>query len=304
MVGSGEELLLGGMNVGAHLIRKICIVGAGNMGHQIALSAALAGFEVKCTDVNEEVLKKAEQFVTTYLQERVAKGKLKQDQVDAARANLSFTKDLSKAAGEADLVIEAIIERLEIKRKLFAELDSLCPPHTILATNSSYIVSSKIADVTDRPEKVCNLHFFNPALVMKLVEVVKGPHTSEETAQTLMDFCVSLGKTPVLLKQEIYGFLVNRMLAAIKNESIYLLDMGIAGHEEIDTAVTLALGHPMGPFRLMDLTGIDLTYIIGLERFQETGDPIYRPSPTIAEKFVKKEWGRKTGKGFYEYPNG
>nr|WP_291350782.1 3-hydroxyacyl-CoA dehydrogenase family protein [Desulfosporosinus sp.] len=288
--------------MGAQKIQKICIVGAGNMGHQIACSAALAGFEVKCTDVNEEVLQKAEQFVTTYLPERVAKGKLQQAQADAARKNLTFTRDLAEAAGDADLVIEAVIEKLEIKRTLFAELDRICPPHTILTTNSSYIVSSKIADVTKRPEQVCNLHFFNPALVMKLVEVVKGPHTSEETAQALMDVCVSMGKTPVLLKQEIYGFLVNRMLTAIKNESIYLLDMGIAGHEEIDTAVTLALGHPMGPFRLMDLTGIDLTYIVGFERYQETGDPIYRPSPTIAEKFVKKEWGRKTGKGFYEYP--
>jgi len=272
------------------------------MGHQIALSAALAGFEVKCTDVNEGVLQKAEQFVTTYLPERVTKGKLTQAQADAARTNLTFSKDLAEAARDADLVIEAVIERLEIKRTLFAELDRICPPHTILTTNSSYIVSSKIADVTERPEKVCNLHFFNPALVMKLVEVVKGPHTSEETVQTLMNVCVSMGKTPVLLKKEIYGFLVNRILAAIKNESIYLLDMGIAGYEEIDTAVTLALGHPMGPFRLMDLTGIDLTYIVGLERYQETGDPIYRPSPTIVEKYVKKEWGRKTGKGFYEYP--
>lgn len=284
-----------------HKIQKICIVGAGNMGHQIALSAALAGFEVKCTDVNEEVLQKAEQFVTTYLPERVAKGKLSQAQADAAGANLAFTKNLAEAACDADLVIEAVIERLEIKRKLFADLDRLCPPHTILATNSSYIISSKIADVTERPGKVCNLHFFNPALVMKLVEVVKGPHTAEETVQALMDVCVSMGKTPVLLKKEIYGFLVNRMLTAIKNEAIYLVDMGIASPEEIDTAVTLALGHPMGPFRLMDLTGIDLTYIVGLERFQETGDPAFRPSPTITEKFIKKEWGRKTGKGFYEY---
>lgn len=288
--------------MGAHEIRKLCIVGAGNMGHQIALSAALAGFMVKCTDMNDEVLQKAEEFVETYLPERVTKGKLTQGEANAAKVNLTFTKDLSEATSDADLVIEAIIERLEIKRKLFGELDLLCPAHTILATNSSYIVSSKIADVTNRPDKVCNLHFFNPALVMKLVEVVKGPHTSVETTQTLMEVCVSMGKTPVLLKQEIYGFLVNRILAATKNEAIYLLDMGIAGHEDIDTAVTLALGHPMGPFRLMDLTGIDLTYIVGLERYLETGDPIYRPSPTITEKYVKKEWGRKTGKGFYDYP--
>jgi len=290
------------MIVGVNKINNICIVGAGNMGHQIALCAALAGFKVKCTDLNEEVLQKAEQFVTTYLPERVAKGKLKQEQADAARANLSFTADLAEAASDADLVIEAAVEKLEVKRQLFAELDRLCPPHTILATNSSYIVSSKIVDVTSRPEKVCNMHFFNPALVMKLVEVVKGPHTSEETTGLLMEACVRMGKTPVLLKQEIYGFLVNRMLAAIKNESIYLLDMGIAGYEDIDKAVTLALGHPMGPFRLMDLTGIDLTYYVGMERYQETGNPAYRPSPLIVEKFIKKEWGRKTGKGFYDYP--
>lgn len=282
-------------------INKICIVGAGNMGHQIALSAALAGFKVKCTDVNKEVLQKAEQFATTYLPERVAKGKLRQVEADAARANLTFTTDLTEAASDADLVIEAVLEQLEVKRQLFAQLDRLCPPHTILTTNSSYIVSSKIVDVTSRPEKVCNMHFFNPALVMKLVEVVKGPHTSEETARILMEVCVSMGKTPVLLQKDIYGFLVNRMLSAIKNEAIYLLDMGIAGHEDIDRAVTLALGHPMGPFRLMDLTGIDLTYYVGMERFQETGDLAYRPSPTIVEKFVKKEWGRKTGKGFYDY---
>lgn len=288
--------------MGGHVIENLCIVGAGNMGHQIAVCSALAGYKVKCTDVNEEVLQKAEQFVLTYLPERVAKGKLKQAEADAAIANLMFTTDLAEAAGDSDLVIEAVLEKLELKRQLFAQLDHLCPPRTILASNSSYIVSSKFFDVTSRPEKVCNMHFFNPALVMKLVEVVKGPHTSAETTSTLMEVSVRMGKTPVLLQQEIYGFLVNRMLAAIKNEAIYLLDIGIAGHEEIDQAVTLALGYPMGPFRLMDLTGIDLTYYAGLERYQETGDPAYRPSPTIVEKFIKKEWGRKTGKGFYDYP--
>lgn len=283
-------------------IKRICVVGAGNMGHQIALSAALAGYKVSCTDVSGEILRKAEQFVAVYLPERVAKGKLSQADADAAQGNISFPADLNEAAGKADLVIEAVIEKLEVKRSLFRELDSICPTRTILTTNSSYIVSSKIADVTGRPEKVCNMHFFNPALVMKLVEVVKGPHTSEETTAALMEVSLRMGKTPVLLRQEIYGFLVNRLLTAIKNEAIYLLDMGIAGHEEIDKAVTLALGHPMGPFRLMDLTGIDLTYLAALGRYQESGDPIYRPSPIITEKFSKKEWGRKTGKGFYEYP--
>lgn len=271
------------------------------MGHQIALSAALAGYKVVCTDIDGEILRKAENFADTYLPERVAKGKLSADEAKAARARISFTGDLEQAAGDADLVIEAVIEKLEVKRMLFAQLDRICPPGAILATNSSYIVSSKIADVTGRPEKVCNMHFFNPALVNKLVEVVKGPHTSAETADTVMEVARKMGKTPVLLQKEIYGFLVNRIVSAIKNEALYIYDMGVASWEDIDTAVVNALGHPMGPFRLMDLTGIDLTYHIGMERYQETGDPRYKPSPIIVEKYLKKEWGRKTGKGFYDY---
>lgn len=282
-------------------VKNICVIGAGNMGHQIAISAALAGYKVVCTDINEEILQKAENFADTYLPERVAKGKLAEEEAKAARANVSFTGDLTKAAQDADLVIEAAIEKIEIKRKLFADLDKICPPHTILATNSSYIVSSKVADVTSRPSKVCNMHFFNPALVMKLVEVVKGPHVSDETAATVMEVCQKMGKIPVMLQKEIYGFLVNRIVQAIKNEAMYICDMGVATPEDIDTAVVYALGHPMGPFRLLDLTGVDLTYYVSMERYQETGDPKYKPSPIVVEKFVKKEWGRKTGKGFYDY---
>ncbi|SFR04643.1 3-hydroxyacyl-CoA dehydrogenase family protein [Desulfoscipio geothermicus] len=282
-------------------IKSICVVGAGNMGHQIALSAALAGYKVTCTDINEEILQKAENFADTYLPERVAKGKLSEEDAKAARGRISFTSDLTEAAKNADLVIEAVIEKLDLKRKIFADLDKICPSHAILATNSSYIVSSKIADVTKRPEKVCNMHFFNPALVMKLVEVVKGPHVSDETVETVVGVCKKMGKIPVVLQKEIYGFLVNRIVSAIKNEALYIYDMGVATPEDIDTAVVHALGHPMGPFRLLDLTGIDLTYYISTERYQETGDPKYKPSPIIVEKFIKKEWGRKTGKGFYDY---
>lgn len=282
-------------------IKSICVVGAGNMGHQIALSAALAGYNTTCTDISPEILKKAVDFVDSYLPQRVAKGKLTQDEAGAARARISFTGELAVAAAGSDLVIEAVIERLELKRKIFAQLDSICPAHAILATNSSYIVSSKIADCTGRPGKVCNMHFFNPALVNRLVEVVKGPHTSQDTVDSVMEVCRKMGKGPVLLQKEVYGFLVNRIVSAIKNEALYLYDMGVASHQDIDLAVVNALGHPMGPFRLMDLTGIDLTYHIGMERYQETGDPKYRPSPVVVEKYLKKEWGRKTGKGFYEY---
>ncbi|MBC2724792.1 MAG: 3-hydroxyacyl-CoA dehydrogenase family protein, partial [Desulfosporosinus sp.] len=168
-------------------IKKVCVIGAGSMGHQIAFSAALAGFKVSCMDISEEMLNKAQNFAYTYFPDRVAKGKLTQDQVDQAIHNCSFTQNLEDAARDADFVIESAVEKIEVKRKLFAELDKLTLPHTILATNSSFIVSSKIAGFTKRPEKVCNMHFFNPALMMKLVEVVQGPHTSTETAQISMD---------------------------------------------------------------------------------------------------------------------
>jgi 3-hydroxybutyryl-CoA dehydrogenase len=282
-------------------IKKICVVGAGNMGHQIALCAALAGYKVACTDISAEMLAKAENFAKTYLPDRVAKGKLGQEQAEAAVANLTFTQNLQDAATDADYVIEAAVEKIDVKRELFTELDRIAPPHAILATNSSFIVSSKVADATKRPDKVCNMHFFNPALVMKLVEVVQGPHTSQETAQVTMDLCAKLGKTAVWLKQEIYGFLVNRILAALNHEAMFLADMGIATPEEIDVAVVNALGHPLGPFRLMDLTGIDLAYYVGMERYRETRDPKDKPSPLVVEKFVKKEWGKKSKKGWYTY---
>ena len=282
-------------------ITKIAVIGAGNMGHQIALCAALSGFQVKCTDTNSVILDKAIQFADQYLTERVTKGKLSTEAADQARKILAFVPTMDEAVTDADLVIEAIIENLAIKRKLFAQLDQLCPAHTILATNSSYIVSSKIADATSRPDKVCNMHFFNPALVMKLVEVVQGPHVSAETVDAVMNAAIKMEKTPVLLQKEIYGFLVNRFLQATRQEALKLLDMGVASPEDIDTAVRNGLGYPMGPFQLLDLTGVDLAYHVSMERYRESGDPADRPSPTIVEKFTIGEWGKKVGKGFYDY---
>ena len=282
-------------------VNNIAVIGAGNMGHQIAVCAALSGFQVRCTDTNSEMLNKAIQFTDNYLQERVIKGKLTEVAAKQARENIVFTPSVKEAAEDADLVIEAIIEKLDIKRTIFAELDKICPAHTILATNSSYIVSSKIADATSRPDKVCNMHFFNPALVMKLVEVVQGAHVSVETVESVMEVAKKMGKTPVLLHKEIYGFLVNRFLQATRQEALKLLDMGVASHEDIDTAVKNGLGYPMGPFQLLDLTGVDLAYHVSMEKYRESGDPADRPSPTVVEKFTKGEWGKKVGKGFYDY---
>ena len=282
-------------------IKKVCVIGAGTMGHQISMCFALKDFKVACTDVSQEMLNKAQEFTRTYLQDRVAKGKFSRDQADQALANLSFVQSLEEAAEDTDFVIEAVVEKLDVKRKLFAELDRIAPPHAILTTNSSFIVSSKVADVVKRPDRVCNMHFFNPALAMKLVEVVQGPHTSRETAQVTMDLCIKLGKIGVWLKKEIYGFLVNRILTAITHEALFLADIGIASPEEIDIAVVNALGHPNGPFRVMDLIGVDLAYYVDMERYQETRDPQDKPSPLVVEKFVKREWGMKTKKGFYQY---
>jgi 3-hydroxybutyryl-CoA dehydrogenase len=282
-------------------IKKICVAGAGLMGHQIALGAAIHGYETTCTDISEEMLEKADAFVNQYLPGRVEKEKLSEETARAARERLRFTKDLEEAAGDADFVIEAVVEKLDVKRALFKKLDALCPPRTILASNSSYIVSSKIAGATGRPGRVLNMHFFNPALVMEIVEVVHGPHTSRETVDVTTELCRRMEKTPVLVQKEIYGFIVNRIMEAINREAFYLAEQGIAAPEDIDTAVEGGLNHPMGPFRLVDLVGIDLNYIAHAERFEETRDPADAPSPLIVEKYEKGDFGRKTGRGFYTY---
>lgn len=282
-------------------IKTIAVVGAGNMGHQISLLCALKGFRTFCTDVSPEVLGKARSFAESYLPAQVQKGKITEEQARHAKENLIFTPDLPTAVNEADYVIEAVVEVLEVKRKLFAELDRLAPPHAVLATNSSYIVSSKIADVTARQDKVLNLHFFNPALVMKLVEVVQGPHVSEETARLSVQLSERLDKVPVWIRKEVEGFLLNRIIRAIRQEAIWLLEMGVASYEDIDKACVYGAGHPMGPFRLMDLTGIDLHYTMAMERFRTTGNPSDLPPPSVVERFLKGEYGQKTGKGWYEY---
>lgn len=282
-------------------VRNIAVIGAGNMGHQISTLCAIKGYKTICTDISEEVLKRAEAFVDKYLPGRVEKQRLTEEQAKQARENISFTSSLEEAVKDADYVIEAVLEVLDLKRKIYADLDKMSPPHAILATNSSYIVSSRIADATNRPEKVVNLHFFNPALVMKLVEVVQGPHTSDETAEISMALCEKLEKVGVHLKKEVDGFLLNRIFRAISREALWLLEMGVATVEDIDKACVFGAGHPMGPFRLNDLTGIDLGYTAAMEAFRETGDRSLLPSPSLVEHYVKGEYGEKTGKGWYDY---
>lgn len=271
------------------------------MGHQIATMCALSGFQTVCTDIKPDILKKAETFVDTYLPGRVEKGKLTREEADQARNNIRFTGDMKEALSDADFVIEAVLEILELKRKLFKDMDAMTPDHAILATNSSYIVSSRIADVTNRPDKVLNMHFFNPALVMKLVEVVQGPHTSDETTKLAMSLSKKINKEPVHIKKEVDGFLLNRIIKAIYKEALWMLEMDVASLEDIDKACVFGAGHPMGPFRLMDLTGIDLEYIASSEEFQKTGDPACLPTPKVVERYLRGDFGQKTGKGWYDY---
>lgn len=282
-------------------VKTIGVIGAGNMGHQISTLCAIQGYKTTVTDVSQDILKNAETFVDTYLPGRVEKGRLTQEQADQARANIAFTGNLEDAVKDADFVIEAAVEVLDIKRRLFADMDKMAPDHTILATNSSAIVSSRIADATKRPDKVVNMHFFNPALVMKLVEVVQGPHVSDETTRITIELCNRLDKVPVHLKKEVDGFLLNRIFGAIFREASWMLEMGVASHEDIDKACVYGAGHPMGPFRLNDLTGIDLSYTMGMEAFKNTGDRSLLPSPKLVEHYVKGEYGQKTGKGWYDY---
>ncbi len=279
----------------------ILVVGAGTMGAQIALVCALAGHDTTVTDLTDDALDRARSELQARLDRDVAKGRRTRDDVDTAFARLTFSTDLDAAAAGADLVIEAAVEKLDVKREVFARLDKIAPPHAILTTNSSAIMSSQIADATGRPDRVANMHFFNPALVMRCVEVVRGPDTSDATVDTVVALTEQLGKQPVVLRKEIPGFVANRILGAARDEAIFLLEQGVASVEDIDAACRTALGYPMGPFELMDLTGIDIGYHAKLARHAVTGDPRDLPSRTVTELVERGNLGRKSGKGFYTY---
>ncbi|MFC4768997.1 3-hydroxyacyl-CoA dehydrogenase family protein [Effusibacillus consociatus] len=287
--------------MGIENVRTVAVIGAGAMGAQIAMLCALAGYKTYLQDISESSLQKAHESLQFQLNRRVEKKRVTETESKMAFARLHMMTDLSEAVKTADFVIEAIVEKLDDKRELFAKLDELAPKHAILATNSSTIVNSMIAPFTKRPDKVCNIHFFNPPLKMDLVEVVTSGETSEETAEIAVELVKRLGKTPILLRKEISGFVANRLLGAMVREALHLLEQGIATHEEIDLAAKEALGHPIGPFALMDMTGIDVNYYMQLQQYQETGDPNLKPSRIIQQKFEKGEFGRKAGKGFYSY---
>ena len=282
-------------------IKTVLVIGAGTMGRQIAMTAALAGYRTTVQDVSKQMMTAAESDLIKWTEGRVRKGKLDQSSVDEALDRLSWNTDVEEAGGTADFVIEAATERLEVKTSIFEVLGRCTPAHAILSTNSSTLGSSKIADATGRPENVCNMHFFNPALVMKCVEVVRHERTSQTTVDTTMELARRLGKQPVLINREIPGFIANRLMGAAQREALALADSGIATKEDIDTAARTALGYPMGPFELMDLVGLDVIDFIGQATYAETGSELDRPSPTVARLVAEGRLGRKSGAGFYDY---
>lgn len=282
-------------------IQQISVIGAGQMGHQIAMLCALGGYETILQDVQETALEKAESTLHSIMDKWVKKSKLTEEAKQAAFARLKFTSSLERAAIHADFIIEAVVEKLDVKRELFARLDQLAKPHAILASNSSTIVNSLIASATNREDKVVNMHFFFPPLVMDCVEVVMSDQTSSETADLTMEVCKTINRTAVLLKKEISGFIANRILGALQREAVFLYEEGYASYEDIDIICRKALNHPIGPFELMDLSGIDVGYYVMQQRFAESGDPADKPFACIEQKVREGNLGRKTGKGWYTY---
>jgi 3-hydroxybutyryl-CoA dehydrogenase len=280
-------------------IRKVGVVGAGLMGGGIAQTCAQAGYETVVLEVNQQFLDKGIARIHGAWNMMASKDKLTQGQVDENLARLHGTLDMS-AFASCDLVIEAVIENMEEKLRLFPALDHIVKPEALLLSNTSSLNVTQMGAVTKRPDKVCGLHFFNPAPVMKLVEIVKTISTSDETIETVRQFALSLGKTPVLAK-DTAGFIVNFLLIPYLLAAIRMLENGMASRDDIDVAMKLGCGYPMGPFTLLDYVGLDTTLWAAEAIYEEYKDPLYAPPPLLRRMVLSGMYGKKSGKGFYDY---
>ena len=280
-------------------MKKIVVIGSGTMGLDIAQVFAQKGYDVVVRDISDEILSRAQARLNKGLDKLVSKGKMDEAGKADVLAKMTFTTDL-KLAADADLVVEAAVENLDIKKSIFAELDQICKSETILASNTSSISITAIAAATKREDKFIGMHFFNPATVMKLVEVIRGAKTSDETCQTIVELSKAIGKEPVEVN-EAPGFVVNKILIPMINEACDLVYTGVASVEGVDTAMKLGANHPMGPLALGDLVGLDVCLAIMDTLYNETHDSKYRASLLMRKMVRAGQLGRKTGKGFYDY---
>jgi 3-hydroxyacyl-CoA dehydrogenase len=283
-------------------IKKIAVLGAGLMGHGIAqVAAQVAKYDVSLRDVKQEFLDKGMKMIRSSLQKFVDKGKISEEEKSETLDRIHPIVDLKEAVADADLIVEAVPEKVEIKKRVFVETGKYAKKDAIMASNTSSMSITLLASATRRPEKFCGMHFFNPPQLMRLVEVIRGAETSEETVYAVVEAAKKMGKEPVVVKKDSPGFVVNRILIPALNEALYLVWEGVADRDEIDRAIRLGLNWPMGPLKLLDHVGLDTTLAI-LEVFQrELGDLKYKPCPLLTQMVKAGLLGRKNGKGFYDW---
>ena len=288
----------------ADKIKKVAIVGSGSMGHGISEMLTMTGYQVTMIDINDELLQKAKEKIKWSLDKFVEKKRIRREDADAAMARISMTTSYEQAGKDMDLAIEAVPENMELKKRVFGMLDSVAPSHAMLASNTSTLSITEMGKATKRPDKVAGMHFFNPPHAMALVEVIKGDSTSQETINTLTDLAKRLGKTPVVVRKDVRGFIVNRVLGAAFNEAYWTLQRGEGTKEGIDASVKYTGGFPMGWFELSDFVGLDIAYEVGRILYEAYGER-FKPCSEVIEPLIKEhKYGQKTGVGFYDWTKG